>query len=47
MIHVTISDVENEENGAEKSFSYSIFFSRLNEKADNFLSRFFIDYRCL
>ena len=34
MIHVTIPLVENEEIEAEKSFSYSFFFSRLNEKVD-------------
>ena len=49
MIHVTISDVKNEENGAKKSFSYSFFFSRLKGKVDNFLSCFFIamEYRPL
>ena len=41
MIHVTISDVENKENGAEKSFSHSIFFPGLNGKDDKFLSSFF------
>ena len=34
MPHVTISDVENEENGAEKRFSHSRFSSRLNGKGD-------------
>ena len=41
MPHVTISGVRNEENGVEKSFSYSFFFSRLNEKVDKFLLCFF------
>ena len=41
MPHVTISGVGNEENGVEKSISYSFFFSRLNEKVDKILSTFF------
>ena len=41
MPHVTISDVENEKIEAEKRFSHSIFFSRLNGKVDKNLSCFF------
>ena len=37
MPHLTISFVENEENGAEKPVSFTIFFSRLNEKVDKIL----------
>ena len=37
MPHLTISFVENEENGVEKPFSITIFFSRLNEKVDKIL----------
>ena len=44
MPHVTILGVENEKIGAEKSFSYSLFFSRLNGKVDNFLSCFFVPF---
>ena len=44
MPHVTISGVRNEENGAEKSFSYSFFFSRLNGKVDKNLSYFFVPF---
>ena len=47
MPHVTISDVKNKENGAEKSFSHSIFFSRLNRKDDKNLSSFFNAIRYL
>ena len=38
---MTILGVENKENGAEKRFSRSIFFSGLNRKDDKFLSSFF------
>ena len=44
MPHVTILLVENEENGAEKSFSHSFFFSRLNGKVDKILSCFFVPF---
>ena len=41
MPHVTISDVKNKENGAERWLFHSIFFPGLNGKDDKFLSSFF------